>query len=366
MPLPSSSSAVSPQTLKSSPRGRFIARVLRNELICAEHYRLVLELPAFPPSRPGQFVQVNCNADPALLDHASADVAPRELEWPTAGMPPVSPLALHDPDFTAPHAYLRRPFSLAARRDLPSGQVQLDIIQRLVGKGTHYLAALSPGAELALLGPLGNGFTLPETLDLALLVGGGVGIPPMFYLADTLRRAGKRAIGLVGAQRRDLVPLTFPPDAPAPSPKGDPLLNAAEFAQHGFPTIVTTDDGSLGMKGFVTAALRRQIETELRRPGGLRPDRMAVYCCGPTPMMRATAEVCRELGVTCQVSLEQPMACGMGTCQSCVIRWKPLDGRPVSGMGENGWVYKLTCKDGPVFDAREIVWEKPVLPRSQP
>ena len=91
------------------------------------------------------------------------------------------------------------------------------------------------------------------------------------------------------------------------------MLNATEFAEQGFATVVTTDDGSMGMKGYVTEAVRRFLEKE-------RGWKCVVFCCGPTPMMRATAKLCEGLGVVCQVSLEQPMACGMGTCQSCVVR----------------------------------------------
>jgi dihydroorotate dehydrogenase electron transfer subunit len=139
---------------------------------------------------------------------------------------------------------------------------------------------------------------------------------------------------------------------PAPSAAGVPVLNAAEFATCGYPTVVTTDDGSLGMRGFVTQALRGFLAKTIAGSRTPHADRagMVVFCCGPTAMMKATAALCAELGVRCQVSLEQPMACGMGTCQSCVVRWRP------AGTADERWVYKLTCTDGPVFEACEIVW----------
>lgn len=247
-------------------------------------------------------------------------------------------------EFGERNAFLRRPFSIASRTDDESG-VTIEVIHRVVGRGTGYLAHLRDGETIDLLGPLGNGFNITDDVRLALLVGGGVGIPPMFYMAQALAARGIKAVGFVGAQRKDLVPLTLAPCSPAPSVEGDPVLNAAEFAECGFPTVVTTDDGSMGMKGFVTAALQRFID---RNPSMPR-DRTVVFVCGPTPMMRATAAVAEKAGIACQVSLEQPMACGMGTCQSCVIRVK-------QDAAQDGWVYKLTCTDGPVFDSRTLKW----------
>jgi dihydroorotate dehydrogenase electron transfer subunit len=331
------------QPTPTSPRGRYAARVISNARICTDHYKLVLAVANFPPSAPGQFVQIACADDTA---DAPAYV---EREWTLRTAPA-------DPDFLAPRAYLRRPFSIAGRRDRPGegdGLSEIDIIHRVVGKGTRYLESLATDAEVSLLGPLGNGFPIDSDIDLALLVGGGVGIPPMFYLAETLHARATRAVAFVGAQRKDLVPLTISPCSPAPSADGSPVLNATEFADYGFPTVVTTDDGSLGMQGFVTAALRKLLHERSQKPEA-RSQKTAVFCCGPTPMMRATAKVAEEFSIPCLVSLEQPMACGMGTCQSCVIRWKGFPQSPAIKDGE--WIYKLTCTDGPVFDSRELVW----------
>jgi dihydroorotate dehydrogenase electron transfer subunit len=128
---------------------------------------------------------------------------------------------------------------------------------------------------------------------------------------------------------------------------GGPAMSVAELAQWDVPAVITTDDGSVGRKGFVTEALRDFLKG--RPEGGV--GKTVVYCCGPTPMMKATARVAEAAGVECQVSLEQPMACGMGTCQSCVIKF-----RPHTAPAETEWKYKLTCTDGPVFDSRDIVW----------
>ncbi len=317
----------------SKPRGTFVGQVVANELICTEHYRLAIRIADFPPSWPGHFVQIACN-DEDMCEH------PHELEWEPGHPRP----ATSDRDFLSPLPYLRRPFSIAKRLDLSDSQVHLEVIHRVIGKGTRYLQKLREGDTVSILGPLGKGFTIPQDLELGLLVGGGVGIPPMLYLAEAFAAAGKAAIAFVGAQRKDLVPLTFVPGSPASSTQGEPVANIHEFNKFNFPTVLTTDDGSLGFKGFVTGALTQFFQ---QRPA-LNRSRVVVYCCGPTPMMKATAQVAATFGYKCQVSLEQPMACGMGTCQSCVIRYQPA--------GVADWVYKLTCTDGPVFDSADIKW----------
>jgi dihydroorotate dehydrogenase electron transfer subunit len=321
--------------IDAKPRGTYVGHVAANELICTEHYRLTIRLAEFPCSWPGQFVQIAC--DGVDVDECAA---PREMEW-EPGRPRPS---VCDRDFLGALPYLRRPFSIARRVDLADGQVDIDIIHRVVGKGTRYLQKLREGDAVSVLGPLGKGFSIPENLELGLLVGGGVGIPPMFYLAEAFAAAGKPAVAFVGAQRSDLVPLSFAAGGPLPSAEGDPVINAGEFAKFNFPTVISTDDGSLGFKGFVTGALTRFVE---QRPT-LDRTKVVVYCCGPTPMMKATAKVATQFGFKCQVSLEQPMACGMGTCQSCVIRYQPANA--------TDWVYKLTCTDGPVFDSADIRW----------
>jgi dihydroorotate dehydrogenase electron transfer subunit len=327
-------------------RGTYIATVKENRRLCTDHYLLVLSLHRFPRSSPGQFVELDC-ADPHIFpDH---NPGPNIFTWPREKADAALPLS-NDPDFNAPLPYLRRPFSIARHRFWVDGYVELDILHRVVGKGTLQLAQLRPGQKISVLGPLGKGFHIPDSLEHACLVGGGVGIPPMFYLADTLaQQMANGATAFVGAQRHDLLPLTFTPDMSTPNPDGTPLLNVEEFSHMNFPTVITTDDGSLGMKGYVTDALRKFLHTRQEANGHLR--NLIVYCCGPTPMMKATARVAAAFNVPCQVSLEQPMACGMGTCQSCIIRYKPHDAAP-----DVEWKYKLTCTDGPVFNALDIQW----------
>jgi dihydroorotate dehydrogenase electron transfer subunit len=318
-----------------SPRGTYTGRVLENRALCTDHYRLTLAVPGFPASVPGQFVQLNCR------DHGNEvpPDAPRAFDWPPEPGRRTLPA---DPDFAAPLAYLRRPFSIADQRTRPDGTAELDIIHRVVGRGTSVLAKLRPGGGVSLLGPLGVGFPVPADLQCACLVGGGVGIPPMLYLAKALAGKNCRRVAFLGAQRRDLLPVTLA--GPDPSPSGEPLMDVVELSAYGCPAAVTTDDGSAGLKGFVTQALRQFLAAR-EKCGTI------VYCCGPTPMMKATGRVAAEFGIPCFASLEQPMACGMGTCQSCIIRYRPHTAPP-----ETDWKYKLTCTDGPVFDTRDILW----------
>ncbi len=160
-------------------RGQFTATVAANVPLCREHFRLTLRLGAFPATEPGQFVQVACR------DAVDGDAEPRTFEW-TPGQRP----AVADADLLGRRATLRRPFSLAGRRDTAEG-VEIDLIHRTVGVGTDWLARLEVGAAVSVLGPLGNAFAPPAGDGVAVFVGGGVGIPPMMYLAQ--RWMGRRA-----------------------------------------------------------------------------------------------------------------------------------------------------------------------------
>jgi dihydroorotate dehydrogenase electron transfer subunit len=249
-------------------------------------------------------------------------------------------------ELSAPLALLRRPFSLAGRSDTAGG-VELEIIHRVVGIGTAWLSALKRGERVHLIGPLGNRFQLPLVNHAAILVGGGVGIPPMLYLAQTL--AGRRAVAFSGALSRDLLPLTIRTDAKPPSGEGgEPSLIIEEFARHGIPSVITTDDGSFGFRGFVTQALEQYLDSN-------RGDPFTIYTCGPEPMMKRVAEIAAARGIECQIAVERAMACGMGTCQSCCIRVKKPDPTQPPLVGKD-WCYRLACTDGPVFRGRDLLW----------
>jgi len=316
---------------KSPRRGIFAATVGANRRLCDEHFLLRLNVGGdFPPSRAGQFVQLRC----ADSEEPGPPVA---HDWP-ADRPPqfVRPELLANPPL------LRRPFSLAGRTDGPEGTV-LDIIHRVVGRGSAWLSRLEEGQPVSVLGPLGNAFTWPESMILGLAVCGGVGLPPMLYLTADLHAAGKQAVVFAGATSASLLPLSID-EAVTPSQAGWPSLCVRELSRWGAEAAVSTDDGSLGFPGQVTEALWNWVDQ-----GRIDPAETVVYTCGPEPMMRNVAEGCIRRRIPCQVAMERHMACGMGTCQSCVCKTR-ADTPP-------GWQYKLVCTDGTIFDARELVWE---------
>ena len=199
--------------------------------------------------------------------------------------------------------FLRRPISVC---DLADNR--LTIIYKTVGKGTEIMAGMKPGQELSLLTGLGNGYDLSKAGDSPLLIGGGVGIPPLYYLARKLREEGKAVTALLGFNRKE------------------EMFFENEFRELGCDVTVTTADGSCGTKGFVTDAI----------PAG----HSYFYTCGPEPMLRA---VYRATVTSGQFSFEERMGCGFGACMGCSCR-------TVTG-------YKRICKDGPVLEKEEILWE---------
>lgn len=208
---------------------------------------------------------------------------------------------------------LRRPFSI---HRCP-GDGNLHLLIKIVGKGSQLLADLAPGASLDLLGPLGRGFNR-QAEGPSVLVGGGVGIAPLLFLVERCQLdpscSVPPAVFLGGQTARDVQQL------------------AQEFARLGCPVTVATDDGSLGHHGLVTEPLQKVL-----------PQFRKAYVCGPTPMMAATAELCKAAGITCEVSLEAHMACGLGACLGCTVH------------GADGG-YLHVCKHGPVMPAEEVAW----------
>ena len=315
------------RTLKT--RGTFVAEIIANERLCDEHFLLRLRADGFPPSRAGQFVQLQCS-------QPTQQPGPHMVDWPD-GLPP----KLTQQELTGCRPLLRRPFSLAGRRETKDG-VELDVIYRTVGPGTGWLAKVQPGEQLSVLGPLGNGFTIRDDKPAAALVGGGVGIPPVLYLAEALAAAGKDVTAFVGSRSANLLPLELVADSP-PDADGRPALCVRQFSTLGIEAVVATDDGTLGVEGFVSGALARWLGRKAPSPAGI-----VVYSCGPEAMMAAVADTCIAAGIECQLALERYMACGMGACQSCVVK--------IREGSEQGWSFKLCCTDGPVFDAGDVIW----------
>lgn len=202
--------------------------------------------------------------------------------------------------------YLRRPISVC---DYDSET--LTLLYDVVGSGTAQMSGMQSGEKLNLLTGLGNGFNTKIKCSKPVLIGGGIGVAPLLNLAKVLREAGKEPAVVLGFNTA-----------------ADIVLEK-EFTDMGFKTIVTTADGSYGIKGFVTDALRG--------------DDMVYdyfYACGPLPMMRA---LCKELPINGQLSLDERMACGFGICMCCSL--------------ETRGGAKRICKDGPVFVKEELIWK---------
>ena len=209
----------------------------------------------------------------------------------------------------SPTTFLRRPISISF---VDYKQNQLWLLVAAVGDGTRCLSRLQAGDTLNCLYPLGNSFTLPDTSQKVLLVGGGVGVAPLLYFGQQLSERGMSPTFLLGARtEKDLL-----------------LLD--EFKKYG-RVCVTTEDGSAGERGFVTNHSVLQSESFSQ-----------ISTCGPKPMMLAVAHYAKEKGIYCEASLENLMACGLGACLCCVE--KTTEGN------------LCVCKDGPVFDVSRLMW----------
>ena len=211
-------------------------------------------------------------------------------------------------------ALLRRPFSIF--------QVAGDtfsILYKNVGKGTDVLSRMRAGEELSVIAPLGHGFTVPPTGgETPLLVAGGYGMAAMFLLAQ---RSPQKGIVFVGGRRRV------------------DILCEKDFAAIDWEVRVATEDGSHGEKGLVTQPLMAELK---RNASGKK-----LYACGPTPMLKAIGKIAEDFNLPAELSMDEHMCCGVGTCLTCVIPVKVGD----------SWEYQRTCTEGPVFDSRQIVWE---------
>ena len=191
------------------------------------------------------------------------------------------------------------------------------------------------------IGPLGRrGFCIPENLGSAILVGGGIGLPPLIFLAQHLAQRSITGVVIAGAASRTNLPLTL-----LPKDKRSGRLHCEEFDRSGFDLLVATEDGSVGKKGLATDLLR-----ECLAGGEVDMKRATVFACGPWAMLAAATSIAEQFGLRCQVCLEQIMGCGMGTCQSCVVEVKAAN----SAEGKR---YALVCDEGPVFDGNDVIWQ---------
>jgi dihydroorotate dehydrogenase electron transfer subunit len=217
---------------------------------------------------------------------------------------------------------LRRPFSICGHKD---GEILL-ILYKVVGQGTEILATKRKGEYLSILGPLGKGFHVPRDQDIPLLVGGGMGMAPLLFLAQSLNRGKFHLLSGFGSKKD-----SFPMEQIV-GQTARPLMKLS----------VSTDDGSLGFKGLVTDLFQERLDSFEGQT-----ENLTVYACGPRQMLERLVGMCMAQKITCQVSLETYMACGVGACLGCAVKASPWTGQ----------TYLHVCTDGPVFPAEDIAWD---------
>lgn len=262
------------------------APVLRNEQITPDIYRLTLEAPAITElSNPGQFVMVK-----------GAD---------NKGLP-----------------LLRRPFSIHQS----SADGKLQILFKKLGPGTSFLARKVAGEILSLVGPLGKGFSLSDLTKHICVIGGGMGMAPLFYLTEEL---------LCNPAKSQQIKVLMG------STTGNEIRGIGnDFKNLGAEVHLATDDGSAGHQGLVTDLLASKLNQD---------EKWSVLTCGPYPMMKGVVEFCRRKEWPCQVSMETLMACGISACLGCAVQAAAQNNNPQEP-------YLHVCKDGPVFRAEELEW----------
>ncbi|MBL7106820.1 MAG: dihydroorotate dehydrogenase electron transfer subunit [Phycisphaerae bacterium] len=304
-------------------KGSFTATIGYNKRIGKSFYKIGLEFSGasaevFADVKPGQFVEID-------LCHAS--------------LPADNKIPGELCDSAGRNIILRRPFSFSDIA-VEKGKTTVEILYCTVGPASLRMSNLEAGDSVSVIGPLGNGFGMPEGKTTALLVLGGTGAGPIIHLAKQLKNYPQiQKIAFVGA--RSVEDLPFEKIADCIGAEGGDYL--AEFSGTDTQTFVSTDDGSVGSKGFVTDILYRYL-----KQSGVERREIMVYACGPEPMLARVAQIAESENIDCQVSLERRMACGIGLCQSCAVECKAGD----SGQS----IYKMCCKDGPVFDASEVVF----------
>ncbi len=288
-------------------------KVTQNEKIAPGHFLIQFTSPKIAASAlPGQFVQISCSES-------------------------FEPL-------------LPRPFSF-----LTTDKKTFSFIYHVVGKGTKILSQVKKGDELWVLGPLGTGWTVGskrKAVGERILVGGGVGIPPLYHLAQYLiagdggRRPSRRAESesertTAGRTRESIHVFLGARDKSL-------LLCEKEFKKLGVQLHLATDNGSKGQKGFVTQILEKFIVgAQLIAPKkGRDESRPYIHTCGPTPMLKAVSALAQKYNVPCEVSVEVPMACGFGACLGCAVKVHH----------ESGFRNAIACCEGPVFDGASIIW----------
>ncbi len=300
------------------------AIILKNKKVVSSYYKMRLSCEGFSGAAPGQFVMIRVNNS-------------------------------YDP-------FLRRPMSIY--RITPhhpplkkGGRGEFEILYQVVGKGTNIMSELKEGDEIDVLGPLGQGFWIPEKIERAIIVAGGIGVAPMVALSEKIRITNKElrlSVFIGGKIKND-------------------ILCKEDFKKIGAKVHIATEDGSMGKKGTSVDLLKKFVTDSQSSIFNLQSS--IIFACGTQGMLKAVASIARDKNMACQVSLDKRMACGTGACLGCVVRvsgqWSVVSGQknkkddastlrgthPVDGS-QHSTLYKCVCTDGPVFDAEEINWEE--------
>lgn len=298
------------------------AVVLKNYALAERFFHLTLEFDgkaaaAFKDTLPGQFL---------------------EIDLSTLGLPQTAKIPADLADRATRQIILRRPFSFRDITVMQSGKVRAEILYCVLGPATLRMTTLSEGVSVSVIGPLGNGFSVAKDKKIALLVAGGMGAPPLQHLAALLKVAYQdtHVVAFAGAQNYKALPFTLLID----NKEG---LFLQEFSRLRVESHIATDDGSAGFHGYVTDCVEKWFKEHKPVPSDIM-----IYACGPEPMLASVAKLAASNDIECQVSMERMMACGIGLCQSCVV--------PVKDEGKEE-VYRLCCKDGPIFNSKEIIFE---------
>lgn len=313
--------------LSVAGKGQFQAMVLANKAIGRRFYRLSLELSGkaaefFAAAGPGQFAQLDASGlslpEPTSICEDLRDVSQRQI-------------------------LLRRPFSFCDVVAKGKTKTCIEILYCVVGPATLRMTTLACDDRLSIIGPLGNGFSIPEGKKLALLVAGGMGAPPLQHLAKVLAtgHCGVETLAFAGA--KTIMDLPF--ELSSQQIFAGAGLWLGEFARYGIKSIIATEDGSAGYAGLITECLSQWLDKNT-----VSASETIIYTCGPEAMMAEVAKIAQAHNIDCQVSLERMMACGIGLCQSCAVECRQ--------EGSDETVYKLCCKDGPVFDSKDVVWNR--------
>ena len=292
------------------------ATVLFNRKIADVFYIMGLsfqgqDAKSFAKTQPGQFV---------------------ELDLTTAAIPSTENIPEKLRNVSERMVLLRRPFSfsdLASESDKTSAE----ILYSVIGPGTLRMSNLSAGDSISVIGPLGIGFSVPEGKKTAVLVTGGMGAGPIEHLAKVLsqQHCDIKVTAFAGAKSKDQLPFE------------NISQSLKEFTQYGAESFIATDDGSAGEKGFVTDCMAQWLDKN-----SLPAKETIIYTCGPEPMLAKVSEIAAQHNIDCQVSMERMMACGIGLCQGCAVECRTADSTES--------VYKMCCKEGPVFDSKEVLF----------